>query len=216
MNMRPSNLRLASIALILVANSVFAQVPLARPESVSISSARLAQMDAVIAEEISNKRLPGAVVLVGRKGRIVWRKTYGDRALEPTRELMTADTIFDLASLTKVVATTTSIMILVERGKLHLSDPVSLHIPELKGEGRDRITIEQLLTHVSGYAPDFDLRERWTGYDEAIKRLISEPLRNPPGNRFTYSDIGFITLGEIVARVSGMPLDQFAQKNIFG
>jgi uncharacterized protein YbbC (DUF1343 family)/CubicO group peptidase (beta-lactamase class C family) len=128
---------------------------------------------------------------------------------------MTPDTIFDLASLTKIVATATSIMILVERGKLRLTDPVSLHLPELKGEGRDRITIEQLLTHVSGYAPDFDLRERWIGYDEAIKRLIKEPLRNAPGNRFTYSDIGFITLGEVVARVGGMPLDQFAQKNIF-
>ena len=129
---------------------------------------------------------------------------------------MTVDTIFDLASLTKVVATATSIMILVERGKVRLSDPVSLHIPELKGEGRDRITIEHLLTHVSGYAPDFDLRERWTGYDEAIKRLIKEPLRNPPGTRFTYSDIGFIALGEVVARAGGMPLDEFAQKNIFG
>ena len=141
-------------------------------------------MDAVIAEEIANKRLPGAVVLVGRKGRVVWRKSYGARAVEPAREAMTPDTIFDLASLTKVVATATSIMILVERGKVRLGDPVSLHIPELKGEGRDRITIEQLLTHVSGYAPDFDLRERWTGYDEAIKRLIKEPLRNPPGSSF--------------------------------
>jgi len=129
---------------------------------------------------------------------------------------MTEDTIFDLASLTKVVATATSIMLLVERGKVRLSDPLSLHIPELKGEGRDRITIEQLLTHTSGYAPDFDLKERWTGYDEAIKRLIKEPLRNPPGTRFTYSDIGFIALGEVVARAGGMPLDQFAQKNIFG
>ena len=180
-----------------------------------MSSARLAQMDAVIAEAIADKKLPGAVVLVGREGRIVWRKAYGARAVEPVREAMTPDTIFDLASLTKIVATATSVMILMERGKLRLSDPVSLHIPELKGEGRDRITIEQLLTHVSGYAPDFDLRERWTGYDEAIKRLIKEPLRNPPGSRFTYSDIGFITLGEVVARAAGMPLDQFAQKNIF-
>ena len=180
-----------------------------------VSLERLAQMDGVIEGEIANKKLPGAVVVVGRKGRVVWRKAYGARALEPAREPMTPDTIFDVASLTKVVATATSIMILVERGKLRLSDPVSLHIPELKGEGRERITIEQLLTHISGYAPDFDLRERWTGYDEAIKRLIKEPLRNPPGTRFTYSDIGFIALGEVVARVGKMPLDQFAQKNIF-
>lgn len=218
MNMRFLN-RLVfgiGIALSIFVQSALAQLPLARPESVSISSARLAQMDAVINSEIANKRLPGAVVLVSRKGRIVWNKTYGNRALEPARETMTPDTIFDLASLTKVVATATSIMILVERGKLRLNDPVSLHIPELKGEGRDRITIEQLLTHVSGYAPDFDLQERWIGHEEAIKRLIKEPLHNPPGSRFIYSDIGFITLGEVVARVGGMPLDQFAQKNIFG
>ncbi|HKY43364.1 MAG TPA: exo-beta-N-acetylmuramidase NamZ domain-containing protein [Pyrinomonadaceae bacterium] len=181
-----------------------------------VSSVRLAQIDSVIAEEIAKKKLPGAVVLAGRKGQIVWRKAYGARALEPAHEAMTVDTIFDLASLTKVVATATSIMILVERGKVRLTDPVSVHIPDLKGEGRDRITIEHLLTHVSGYAPDFDLKERWTGYDEAIKRLIKEPLRNPPGTRFTYSDIGFIALGEVVARAGGMPLDEFAQKNIFG
>jgi uncharacterized protein YbbC (DUF1343 family)/CubicO group peptidase (beta-lactamase class C family) len=206
---------LIPLVAVLLASSVVAQVTVVRPESVSVSSAGLARMDAVIAEAIENKRLPGAVVLVGRKGRIVWLKAYGSRVVEPAREEMTTDTIFDVASLTKVVATATSVMILVERGKLRLTDPVSIYIPELKGEGRDRITIEQLLTHLSGYAPDFDLRERWTGYDEAIKRLIKEPLRNPPGSRFTYSDIGFITLGEVVARVSGMPLDQFAQKNIF-
>src|SRR6185369_899792 len=203
------------VIAVLLASSVLAQVRVASPESASISSAGLARMDAVIAEAIESKRLPGAVVLVGRKGRIVWLKAYGARAVEPAREPMTTDTIFELASLTKVVATATSIMILVERGKVRLSDPVSNYIPELKGEGRERITIEQLLTHVSGYAPDFDLRERWTGYDEAIKQLIKEPLRNPSGTRFTYSDIGFITLGEVVARAGGMPLDQFAQKNIF-
>jgi CubicO group peptidase (beta-lactamase class C family) len=191
------------------------QVPVTKPESVFISFSRLAQMDAVIEDEISKHHLPGAVVLVGRKGHVVWRKAYGARAVEPTRETMSPDTIFDLASLTKIVATTTSIMILVERGKVRLNDSLSLYIPELKGEGRERITIEQLLTHRAGYAPDFDLRERWTGYDEAIKRLIKEPLRNPPGSRFVYSDIGFIALGEVVHRVSGLTLDQFAQENIF-
>jgi len=214
MNMRPSTLRI-TLSLLLFAHAAVAQVPIVRPESVSLSSVRLGQMDAVIADAITDKKLPGAVVLVGRKGRVVWNKAYGARAVEPVREAMTTDTIFDLASLTKVVATATSIMILMERGKVRLNDPVSVYIPELKGEGRDRITIEQLLTHVSGYAPDFDLRERWTGYDEAVKRLIKEPLRNPPGSRFTYSDIGFITLGEVVARAGGMPPDQFAQQNIF-
>ncbi len=202
--------------MVVLVQSAFAQLPMARPETVAVSTERLSQMDAVIEEAIGSKRLPGAVVLVSRKGRVIWRKAYGERAVEPTREVMTTDTIFDLASLTKVVATATSIMILMERGQLRLSDPISLHLPDLKGEGRDRITVEQLLTHVSGYAPDFDLRERWTGHDEAMKRLVKEPMRNPAGSRFTYSDIGFIALGEIVARVGGMPLDQFAQKNIFG
>ena len=180
-----------------------------------VSLSQLARMDPVIEEGISQNRLPGAVVVVGRKGKIVWRKAYGARQLEPVRENMSVDTIFDVASLTKVVATATSIMILVERGKVRLNDPLSTYIPEIKGDARDRITIEQLLTHTAGYAPDFDLKERWTGYDEGIRRLINEPLRNPPGTRFVYSDIGFIALGEVVHRVSGMTLDQFAKKNIF-
>src|SRR5690349_691744 len=128
---------------------------------------------------------------------------------------MTTDTIFDLASLTKVVATATSIMILIERGEVRLADPVVKFIPEMKGGGSDAITIEQLLTHVSGFAPDFDLRERWTGYDEAMKRLYREPLRNTPGARFVYSDINYIALGEVVHRVSGLTLDEFARQNVF-
>jgi uncharacterized protein YbbC (DUF1343 family)/CubicO group peptidase (beta-lactamase class C family) len=203
------------VLVLVVAQSALGQLPFAKPESVAVSGARLAQMDAAINSEIAQHHLPGAVVLVGRKGRVIYQRAYGARAVQPTRETMTVDTIFDLASLTKVVATATSIMILVERGKVRLSDPVSHYITELKDEGREKITIEQLLTHRSGYAPDFDLRERWSGYDEAIKHLIKEPLRNQPGTRFTYSDLGFITLGEVVKRVSGMPLDQFAKQNIF-
>src|SRR5213080_1953500 len=172
-------------------------------------------MDAVIAASIEKKELPGAVVLLARHGKLVWRKTYGARAVEPQREAMTTDTIFDLASLTKVVATTTSIMMLVENGKIRLGDSVTQFIPEMKGEGRDAITIEQLLTHMTGFAPDFDLRDRWTGYDEAIKRLYREPLRSQPGTRFVYSDINYIALGEVVHRVSGLMLDEFAKRNLF-
>jgi uncharacterized protein YbbC (DUF1343 family)/CubicO group peptidase (beta-lactamase class C family) len=187
----------------------------ARPVSSGLSIERLSRMDGIINASIEKKELPGAVVLVGRHGKVLWRKAYGARAVEPQREAMTVDTIFDLASLTKVVATTTSIMILIEQGKIRLSDPVVQFIPEMKGEGRDAITIEQLLTHMAGFAPDFDLRERWTGYDEAIKHLYREPLRNPPGTRFVYSDINYIALGEVVHRVSGLTLDDFARRNIF-
>ncbi len=185
------------------------------PASVAVSTEKLALIDGAVEREIQQHHLPGAVVLVARRGKVVWRKAYGARAIEPSREAMTADTIFDVASLTKVVATATSIMILVERGKIRLSDPLSNYIPEITGQGKERITLELLLTHRSGYAPDFDLEDRWTGYDEAIKRLVREPLRNPPGARFVYSDINYIALGEIVHRVSGLTLDQFARRNIF-
>lgn len=187
----------------------------ANPASVSVSAEKLKAIDDAVESEIKQRHLPGAVVLVARKGKVVWRKAYGARAVEPVREKMTPDTIFDLASLTKIVATATSIMILVERGELRLSDPLSNYIPEIKGEGRERITLELLLTHRAGYAPDFDLKDRWTGYDEAIKRLVGESLRNPAGERFVYSDINYIALGEVVHRVSGLTLDQFARRNIF-
>jgi uncharacterized protein YbbC (DUF1343 family)/CubicO group peptidase (beta-lactamase class C family) len=202
-------------ALFVATNTLAAALPSVPPAKVSMAAERLAFIDAAVAESVARKELPGAVVLVARRGGVVWRRAYGARALVPAREEMTPDTVFDVASLTKVVATATSAMILVERGKLRLADPVSRYIPELKGEGRERITVEHLLTHRSGYAPDFDLGERWRGHEEMLKRLYVEPLRAAPGARFVYSDIGMIALGEIVGRVAGEPLDAFAAKNIF-
>ncbi|MCU1267925.1 MAG: pbpE 6 [Acidobacteria bacterium] len=215
---RSAKVRLASALLLLFSicpQTFSSQLPRSIPATVRLSANRLGQMDQLIADSIAKHQLPGAVVLVARKGRVVWRKAYGERAIEPKHEAMMPDTIFDLASLTKVMATATSIMLLVERGKVRLSDPLSQYIPELKGDGRERITIELLLTHRAGYAPDFDLKERWIGYDEAIKRLIKEPLRNQPGARFLYSDINYIALGEVVRRASGLPLNEFARRNIF-
>lgn len=212
------SLRRVAVCLLLivfVAQSFAANLPVAAPASVGMSAERLARIDAAVGEAIARKETPGAVVLAARRGRVVWRKAYGARAVEPQREAMTTDTIFDAASLTKVVATATSVMILVERGQVRLNDPVSRYLPEVKDGGRERITIEQLLTHRAGYAPDFDLGEQWTGYDEALKRLARERLQHPAGTRFVYSDIGFIALGEVVKRVSGETLDVFARKNIF-
>src|SRR6266850_3148439 len=179
--MASKNATLIIALALLLAHPVAAQLPNALPANAGISPEHLGRMDGVIQQSIEKKELPGAVVLVARHGRVVWRKAYGARAVEPQREAMTANTIFDLASLTKIVATATSIMILIEEGKVRLSDNAIQFIPEMKGGGRDAITIEQLLTHTAGFAPDFDLRERWTGYDEAIKRLYREPLRNQPG-----------------------------------
>src|ERR1043166_4628741 len=203
------------LSFVLLAQAVFATLPTVPPAKVAMSAERLAFIDAAANEAIERKETPGAVVLVARRGAVVWRKAYGSRAILPRREGMTTDTIFELPSLTKSVATGTSVMILVERGQVRLSDPASRYIPELKGEGREKITVEQLLTHRSGFAPDFDLSEQWSGYDEMLKRLYREPLRSAPGARFVYSDINFIPLGEVVRRVSGQPLDEFARRNIY-
>ena len=128
---------------------------------------------------------------------------------------MTLDTIFDLASLTKVVATTTSVMMLVEEGRIRLSDRVSAYIPGFERYGKADITIRHLLTHVSGLRPDVDLADLWTGYDTAIELAVDEVPTSRPGERFVYSDINFFLLGDIVQRVSGLPLDRFAREHIF-
>src|ERR1700750_380387 len=142
---------LLALLLALPVRTSATNLPAAQPAAVGMSARQLARIDGAVAESIAKSELPGAVVLVARRGRVVWRKAYGSRALLPQREAMTADTIFDLASLTKVVATATRIMMLVERGQLRLSDPVTQYLPELKGESRDHVTIEQLLLHRSGY-----------------------------------------------------------------
>ncbi len=173
------------------------------PQEVGVSAERLSEIDKLIEKDIADKKLPGAVVIVGRKGRIVYRKAFGNRSLVPTVEKMMVDTIFDVASLTKPVATATSIMILVERGQIRLNDTIGKFIPEIQDENAKKVTIQQLLTHVSGYRPDFDLGEKWTGRDGMLQALYKEKLRNPAGTRFIYSDIGFIVLGEIVSRLFG-------------
>jgi uncharacterized protein YbbC (DUF1343 family) len=181
----------------------------------TLDRVRLSRIDAVVADAIAAHRLPGAVVLVGRGDAVVFRRAYGSRALDPAREPMTVDTIFDLASLTKVVATTTAVMMLMEDGRVRLTDPVAAFIPEFSRYGKGRITIRDLLTHMSGLRPDLDLADPWTGYDEAIRRASEETPTASPGRRFTYSDIDFILLGEVVARVSKMPLDRFVSTRVF-
>jgi uncharacterized protein YbbC (DUF1343 family)/CubicO group peptidase (beta-lactamase class C family) len=199
-------------AFIFAGIAVAQGLPLATPQSVGMNAAKLDQIEELVNKDIADKKLPGAVVLVGHRGKIVYRKAFGNRSLVPTVEKMTVDTIFDVASLTKPIATATSIMILVEQGKLRLSDTVGKFIPEIQDEQAKRITIQQLLTHASGYAPDFDLKEKWTGREGMLQALYKEKLRNPSGARFVYSDIGFIVLGEIVGRLSGEGIDDFVTR----
>ncbi|HEV8159106.1 MAG TPA: exo-beta-N-acetylmuramidase NamZ domain-containing protein [Pyrinomonadaceae bacterium] len=225
--LRITNYKLRIIKILCVlcvlCGSIFSQgLPIAAPQTVGMSAERLNQIDALIEKDIADKKLPGAVVIVGRKGKIVYRKAFGNRSLIPTVEKMTVDTIFDVASLTKPIATATSIMILVERGQLRLNDTIGKFIPEIEDENAKRVTIQQLLTHTSGYQPDFDLREKWTGRDGMLQALYKEKLRQPAGTKFVYSDIGFIVLGEIVGRLGEVLecinpncFDTFAERNIF-
>lgn len=179
------------------------------------SGARFDGMAAVVEEAMAARLLPGAVVLVGRGGEVLYEKAFGQRAVSPAAEPMTADTIFDLASLTKVIATTTSIMRLVEQGRVRLNDPVAAFVPGFERYGKDAITVRHLLTHVSGLRPDVDLAEPWKGYETAIDLACEEVPIAPPGARFVYSDINFFLLGHIVSRVSGVGLDEYARREIF-
>ncbi|GBC82218.1 Esterase EstB [bacterium HR10] len=192
-----------------------APLPIVAPEAVGMSSRHLAHIDAIVQAAIARRELPGAVVLVGRQGRIVYWRAFGHRALEPTRLPMTRDTVFDLASLTKVVATATSVMILVERGKIRLGDPVARYIPEFAQNGKERITIEQLLQHRGGLIADNDLADYRDGPEKAMERIYALGTVAEPGTRFIYSDVGYIVLGELVRRVSGQRLDDFAREHIF-
>ena len=173
-----------------------------------------AEIDKLIQDAVSRDALPGAVILIGQQDRILYEKAYGNRALVPQREAMTLDTIFDCASLTKVVSTSVSIMKLVEQGKVRLNDKVTVYLPKFQG-GKSDITVRLLLTHFSGLRPDLDLKPAWKGYETGIqKALIDRPVA-APGERFIYSDINYILLGEIVRVVSGKPLPEFAKQNIY-
>jgi uncharacterized protein YbbC (DUF1343 family)/CubicO group peptidase (beta-lactamase class C family) len=171
-------------------------------------------LDDAINLAIEQDRLPGAVLFVGHDGQIVLRKAYGKRALVPTAEAMTVDTIFDLASLTKVIATTPSLMKLFEQGKFRLNDKITDYIPEFQG-GKSAVTIRNLFTHFSGLAPDVALAPPWTGYQTGIRLAATTRPNGPAGVRFVYSDINFILLGELVHRLSGQTLSDYARQNIF-
>src|SRR5271169_5501891 len=152
----------------------------------------LPAVDAVIQNAISDGTVPGAVLIIGHDGRVIYRKAYGERALEPRREAMTLDTVFDLASLTKVIVTTTAVMQLVERGKVRLNDPVAKYLPEFAQNGKEEITVRQLLTHYSGLAPDLDLKTAWEGKETAYRMAFAETPKDAPGSKFSYSNINFI------------------------
>ncbi len=194
------------LAALLLSAAAFSQTPLA---------SRLAVLDPTVNEAIAQQQIPGAVLIIGHDGQVVYRKAYGSRALEPRRESMTVDTVFDCASLTKVIVTTTAIMQLWEQGKFRMSDPVAKYLPEFAQNGKQDITIRQLLIHYSGLAPDLDLTKPWEGKETAYRMAFEAAPERSPGAAFVYSDINFVVLGALVERLSGESLDEYAAKHIF-
>ncbi len=170
----------------------------------------------LVRQWIDQGQMAGCVVAVGHRGHLVYLQAFGHRQLEPQPVRMTTDTVFDLASLTKPVATATSVMLLVQRGQLRLGDRVADYLPEFGNRGKERITVLHLLVHQSGLTADNALRDYDHGRQEALRRIMQLPLLSPPGERFRYSDVGFIVLGLLVEKLTGQPLDRFARENIFG
>jgi len=175
-----------------------------------------AEIDQVVQHHIDLGNLPGAVVLIGHHDAVVFEKAYGNRSVEPEIEAMTPETVFDLASLTKVLATAPSVMLLVQKGRLKLDDPVSKYLPAFGQAGKKKVTLRQLLVHYSGLPADLrQTRRRRITSKNALSRIYQARLVAPPGQRFIYSDLGFVVLGKVVEKVTGQSLARFAQENIF-
>lgn len=173
-------------------------------------------VDEIIQKAIAHGACPGAELLVGRADRTLYRKTYGKTQVKPRESDTVIDQVYDLASLTKPVATATSIMILHDRGKLNVNDPVAKYIPQFAQNGKASVTIAQCLTHTAGFIADNPMSDYADGGDRAVERIIAAPLQHKPGEKFVYSDVGYIVLGELVGRVDGRTLDRFAAEEVFG
>ena len=179
------------------------------------SSPDFAGVDELINAAIERGDIPGAVLLVQRDGKTIIRKAYGQRSLLSKRVPMTTDTIFDLASLTKPVATATSVMLLIERGKIDIKAPVAQYIPEFGKNGKEKITVEQLLLHRGGLIPDNHLNDYKQGIAKAWENIFNLKPQWTPGSTFKYTDVGFLVLGELVKRVDGRTVNRFALEEIF-
>jgi len=203
------------------------QLPEAKPEEVGMSSSRLCRVRPLILDAVARKDFPGAVLVVGRKGRIVFREAFGECQRIPVNRPMKTEMIFDIASMTKPVVTATVIMILVEQGFLTLWDEVKEFVPQFQpfrdkdGQKGENARLWHLLTHTSGLPPytDADDLAQKHGRPISTEMLVDHIARleksGPPGQAFHYSCLGYITLASIIEKVSGKRLDQFAGEHIF-
>ena len=189
--------------------------------SLSISAAaaafnpgKLSEIDSAITGTIAAKSIPGAVFWLERTGES-YHRAYGHRAVSPEFEPMSEHTIFDSASLTKVLAGAPAVMLLVERGKIDLDAAVAKYLPEFGVNGKEAITVRQLLNHTSGLRPDVNTRPPWSGSDTAYRLACAEKLQAKPGTVFRYSDINLFVAGFVAERVSGRPLQEFVRDEIY-
>ena len=180
-----------------------------------LDSARFAQIDSAIDEAIGERRLPGAVFHLERDG-AVYEQAYGRFSYESDAAAVTPGTVFDAASLSKVLSTAPSVLLLAEEGRIDLDAQLIDYFPECAGGGKDAITIRHLLTHTSGLAAGLPAKPAWSGDEAAHALACAQAVTHAPGSFFRYSDINYILLGQLVRKVSGMPLDVFAQERIFG
>ena len=172
-------------------------------------------IDRIMSHALDQHLVPGAVIVIGHNGKVVFHKAYGERSLEPTRAPMTEDTVFDMASITKVLATSTAAMEMYQAGKFRLNDPVAKYLPKFAENGKEDITIRQLMTHYSGLPPDLDLMQSWSGKQKGFDLAYSVTPDRPPGTAFRYSDINFIVMGALIEKFTGMTLDAYTEKNVF-
>ena len=208
--------RLLSRPIITAFAAMLAFTPLARAnDAPKVDMDHLKQVDAIVAEAIEKKQIPGAVLLVGRGDDTIYRKAYGNRAIEPAVEPMTEDTIFDLASLSKPVGTATSIMILADRGKIDVTAPAAKYLPAFGTNGKEKVTVEQLLLHRAGLIADNPMSDYTDDPRESMGKILDLKLKYEPGTDYIYSDMNYAVLGEIVRAVSGKPLNEFAADEIF-
>jgi len=181
-----------------------------------LDAAARQQVEQIVDGQIAAGRVPGAVIVIGNAGHVLYREAFGQRATVPDPEPMTLDTEFDLASLTKVIATTTAILQLAEAGSINLDAPVAQYWPAFAAHGKEAVTVRQLLAHTSGLRPDLPARPPHPGREGVLDAIAAERLRSPPGERVIYSDLNFVVLGELVQRITHRPLDAYCRAHVFG
>ncbi len=198
-----------------VSGSPPSPVPQVTPAEAGFNEALLDEIAPEIETAIAAEKLPGCVVCIGRRNKIALLRSFGQRRLKPSREPMSNDTVFDLASLTKPIATATCAMQLVEQGKLKLAEPVATYLPAFAAEGKQNVTVEQLFIHTSGLIPDNPLRDYEQGPAKACERIMALKLQTPAGERFAYSDVNYLVLAEIVKAISGQNIHEYSQEHLF-